>query len=134
MYETKIIFFFIFFSFLLVYPLTQLHEVDRSKNTNRSLPKNKLILLIIRITSVLSFICALYILFAGIFLISGWDPFTGLSSTDLSIKSLQMKGRGWIVILFIKFLPYLMIIWSLINLFTSSMSIGFYFFHKFWTK
>tara|TARA_E500000178_G_C16871481_1_gene684625 strand:+ start:576 stop:980 length:405 start_codon:yes stop_codon:yes gene_type:complete len=134
MYETKIIFFFIILSFLLVYPLTQLHETDRSKNTNRSLPKNKLILLIIRITSVLSFICALYILFAGIYLISGWDPFTGLSSTDLSIKSLQMKGRGLIVIIFIKFLPYLMIIWSLINLFTSSMSIGFYFFHKSWTK
>ena len=134
MYETKIIFFFIILSFLLVYPLTQLHETDRSKNTNRSLPKNKLILLIIRITSVLSFICALYILFAGIYLISGWDPFTGLSSTDLSIQSFRMKGKGWIVILVIKFLPYLMIIWSLLNLFTSSMSIGFYFFHKTWTK
>ena len=134
MYETKIIFFFIILSFLLIYPLTQLHEVDRSKNTNRSLPKNKLILSIIRITSVLSFVTAVYILFAGIFLISGWDPFSGLSSTDLSIKSVQMKGKGLIIVMFIKFLPYLMIIWSLINLFTSCMSIGFYFFHKFWTK
>ena len=134
MFETKLIFSVVIISFLLVYPLTQLHETSRFKNPNKKLPQNKLVLLIIRITSVLSFICAIYILLAAIFFISGWDPFTGLSSTDLSIQSFRMKGKGWIVILVIKFLPYLMIIWSLINLFTSSMSIGFYLFHKSWTK
>jgi len=134
MFETKLIFSIVIISFLLVYPLTQLHETSRFKNPNKKLPQNKLVLLIIRIASVVSFICSIYILLAAIFLISGWEPFSSTSSSDLGIKSLQMKGKGWIVILVIKFLPYLMIVWSLLNLFTSTMSIGFYLFHKSWTK
>ena len=134
MFETKLIIAAIVLSFLLIYPLTQLHSVDRNTNQGKKLPKNELTLLIIRISSVLSFICTIYILLAGIFLISGWDPFSNISSTDLAMKSVHMRGKGWIVILFIKFIPYLMIGWALINLFLTTMSIGFYFFHKTWTK
>ena len=134
MFETKLIVAVIILSFLLVYPLTQLHSVDRNKNPDKKLPKNKLTLLIIKISSVLSFICAIYILLAGIFLMSGWDPFANILSTDLAMKSFHMRGKGWIVILFIKLMPYFMIGWALINLFMTIMSIGFYFFHKAWTK
>ena len=100
MFETKLIIAAIVLSFLLIYPLTQLHSVDRNTNQGKKLPKNKLTLLIIRISSVLSFICAIYILLAGIFLISGWDPFANILSTDLAMKSVHMRGKGWIVILF----------------------------------
>ncbi len=53
MFETKLIVAVIILSFLLVYPLTELHSVDRNKNPDKKLPKNKLTLLIIRISSVL---------------------------------------------------------------------------------
>ena len=41
MFETKLIIAAIVLSFLLIYPLTQLHSVDRNTNQGKKLPKNE---------------------------------------------------------------------------------------------
>jgi|UPI00037BC372 hypothetical protein len=130
MFKSEFITISIILSFLIIYPLTQLHKVGPDK----TLPQDKIILLIIRISVIITFANSIYIFLAGIYLITDWHPFINASSADLAIQSVKGGGKGGIFIIIIKFLPYLMIAWSLLNLFTSSMGIGYYFFHKSWTK
>ena len=66
----------------------------------------------------LELITYLYLLFAGIYLLFGWvDPFSGVDLSENSRAVAQGRGRGGLVILIIKFWPYVLIFLSLYQLF-----------------
>ena len=67
---------------------------------------------------IISIISGLYILGAGIFLLTGWeDPFINASAKEIGQASSRAGGKGGIVILIIKYWPYAMIAWALYSLY-----------------
>jgi hypothetical protein len=55
-------------------------------------------------------VASLYCLAAGIFLLSGWeDPFAAVDSAELGKASGRRGGRGGIIVLAIRFWPYVLI-------------------------
>lgn len=59
---------------------------------------------------VLAAIFSAYCIAAGAFLLVGWeDPFSGASSEQIASASTRGRGRGGIVILAIRFWPYVLI-------------------------
>lgn len=54
-------------------------------------------------------LASLYCLFAGIFLIQGWqDPFASVTTDRLAHASAQARGRGGIILMIIRYWPYVL--------------------------
>jgi hypothetical protein len=79
--------------------------------------KSKLIK-IFQFVVIVSILASLYNLIAGIYLLTGWeDPLAEASGKELGEASAKSRGRGGIIILIIKYWPYVLIGWALYALY-----------------
>jgi hypothetical protein len=72
---------------------------------------NKGFMKIARVTLFFGFLTSIYSLVAGIFLLSGWqDPLAGADPFEIAKASIRGNRKGGIIILLIKYFPYVLVV------------------------
>ena len=105
MFTAKIISIAVLISFASVFLMNFLQEKPK-------------LLKIFQFVVIASILASLYNLIAGIYLLTGWeDPLAEASGKELGEASAKGRGRGGIVILIIKYWPYVLIGWALYALY-----------------
>ena len=104
MFSGKIIAFFFIISFILLHIRSYFYEKGK-----HGFGKPVLIFEIITYS---------YLIICGLYLLSGWvDPFASADPSQLGRAAAKSGGKGGIVILIIKFWPYILIGWGSYALF-----------------
>ena len=91
-------------TFILIWPLTKLGIINKS---------------VLRFFAAILLFCSVYNFYAGLYQLTGWNPFSDISTNDLSQVAGRGMGRGGIFLLMVKFYPYISIGMGIIFSFVS---------------